>query len=197
MFDALKSMVGMTPGAANFEVPENFSLDDFAALTRKVKSESLIAPGQGGGLLDALALTQDQIDAIVAAMTEEEKAAPGRLRAPEHRAVAARAAERLSIPGAGFVAPSDVAAMIQHAAMLRIVMGRVSRALKSGAESPPTSVEAFGEIVARSQKRLTREEAKAEARSLDGAFPGNRPCPCASGRKYKSCCSPHGRGGKR
>ena len=49
MFDALKSMVGMTPGAANFEVPENFSLDDFAALTRKVKSESLIAPGRASG----------------------------------------------------------------------------------------------------------------------------------------------------
>jgi uncharacterized protein YecA (UPF0149 family) len=91
------------------------------------------------------------------------------------------------------VAASDVASAIQHAAMLAVVMRRVKKALARGAAAP-TSWEQFAAIVERSQAEATEEELREDARSMDGAFPATRPCPCRSGRKYKSCCSPH-RGG--
>jgi uncharacterized protein YecA (UPF0149 family) len=91
------------------------------------------------------------------------------------------------------VAASDVASAIQHAAMLAVVMRRVKKALARGAAAP-TSWEQFAAIVERSQAEATKEELREDARSMDGAFPATRPCPCRSGRKYKSCCSPH-RGG--
>jgi uncharacterized protein YecA (UPF0149 family) len=88
------------------------------------------------------------------------------------------------------VSASDVASAIQHAAMLAVVMRRVKKALANG-ENAPTSWEQFAAIVERSQASATKEELKQDAISMDGAFPATRPCPCRSGRKYKSCCSPH------
>ena len=49
------------------------------------------ANGADAGPLATLGLTPDQIDAIVRALTDEERARPGVLRPPEHRRVAARA----------------------------------------------------------------------------------------------------------
>ena len=205
MFDAFKS--ALFGAGASFAIPDAFSLDDLASLSRKVRDErasrGVSDAEQTDGPLATLGLTPDQIDAITRALTEQEKARPGLLRPPEHRRVAARANALLeaeaeaqktkthsSDVGNARVSASDVASAIQHAAMLAVVMRRVKKALANGAAAP-TSWEQFAAIVERSQASATKEELREDARSMDGAFPATRPCPCRSGRKYKSCCSPH------
>lgn len=208
MFDAFKS--ALFGAGASFAIPDAFSLDDLASLSRKVRDERAArgeandAAGADAGPLATLGLNPDQIDAIVRALTDEERARPGMLRPPEHRRVAERAnalmtassrdaATENAFASTKRVAASDVASAIQHAAMLAVVMRRVKKALARGAAAP-TSWEQFAAIVERSQAEATKEELREDARSMDGAFPATRPCPCRSGRKYKSCCSPH-RGG--
>ena len=202
MFDAFKS--ALFGAGASFAIPDAFSLDDLASLSRKVRDERAArgeandAAGADAGPLASLGLNPDQIDVIVSALTEKEKARPGILRPPEHRRVAERANALMtaseSIDAAtNRVAASDVASAIQHAAMLAVVMRRVKKALARGAAAP-TSWEQFAALVERSQAEATKEELREDARSMDGAFPATRPCPCRSGRKYKTCCSPH-RGG--
>ena len=204
MFDAFKS--ALFGAGASFAIPDAFSLDDLASLSRKVRDERAArgeandAAGADAGPLASLGLNPDQIDAIVRALTEKERARPGILRPPEHRRVAERAnalmttaSESRDVGVSNRVAASDVASAIQHAAMLAVVMRRVKKALARGAAAP-TSWEQFAAIVERSQAEATEEELREDARSMDGAFPATRPCPCRSGHKYKSCCSPH-RGG--
>lgn len=205
MFDAFKS--ALFGAGASFAIPDAFSLDDLASLSRKVRDERASRGASDTedtvGPLATLGLTPDQIDAITRALTEQEKARPGLLRPPEHRRVAARANALLETEAAQMtnvgtnvggasasVSASDVASAIQHAAMLAVVMRRVKKALANG-ENAPTSWEQFAAIVERSQASATKEELKQDAISMDGAFPATRPCPCRSGRKYKSCCSPH------
>ena len=205
MFDAFKS--ALFGAGASFAIPDAFSLDDLASLSRKVRDERASRGASDtedtAGPLATLGLTPDQIDAITRALTEQEKARPGLLRPPEHRRVAARANALLETEAAQMtnvgtnvggasasVSASDVASAIQHAAMLAVVMRRVKKALANG-ENAPTSWEQFAAIVERSQASATKEELKQDAISMDGAFPATRPCPCRSGRKYKSCCSPH------
>ena len=202
MFDAFKS--ALFGAGASFAIPDAFSLDDLASLSRKVRDEreargeDTDAANAEAGPLATLGLTPDQIDAIARALTDEERARPGMLRPPEHRRVAARANALVSEAAPeksalSRVTAADVASAIQHAAMLAVVMRRVKKALARGAAAP-TSWEQFAAIVERSQAEATKEELREDARSMDGAFPATRPCPCRSGRKYKSCCSPH-RGG--
>jgi len=198
MFDTFKS--ALFGAGASFAIPDSFSLDDLASLSRKVQAEnpSGRASGAPAGTaaafdpdpdpLATLGLSPDQIDAIVGALTEEEKKRPGALRPPEHRRIARRANERNAEKNVAVTA-ADVASAVQRAAMLRVVMRRVKKALADGARAPTTWKE-FAEIVERSQKNATREELRADAKSLDGAFPATRRCPCGSGRKYKNCCSP-------
>ena len=128
-----------------------------------------------------LDLSADQIDAISEAMTEEERNDPGMLSPPDWRKVAQRVPTRFNIQG------KDVANVIHTSAMLRVVMNRVSSALKGGSKTP-TSPEEFAQLVAESQRTVSREQLVAEAKSLRGAYPNNRPCPCNSNKNYKSCC---------
>ena len=199
MFDAFKS--ALFGAGASFAIPDAFSLDDLASLSRKVRDEreargeDTDAANAEAGPLATLGLTPDQIDAIARALTDEERARPGMLRPPEHRRVAARANALVSEAAPeksalSRVTAADVASAIQHAAMLAVVMRRVKKALANGAAAP-TSWEQFAALVERSQAEATKEELREDARSMDGAFPATRPCPCRSGRKYKTCCSPH------
>jgi len=181
MFDAFKSWAaGKAMG--QFDMPENFSIGDFAKLARKMKTEGAAsAMAAAKGPLDMLDLSADQIDAISEAMTEEERNDPGMLSPPDWRKVAQRVPARFNIQG------KDVANVIHTSAMLRVVMNRVSSALKGGSKTP-TSPEEFAQLVAESQRTVSREQLVAEAKSLRGAYPNNRPCPCNSNKNYKSCC---------
>ena len=58
MFDAFKGMIGMGKTPEEFEIPDDFNMDDFAALFKKVKAQS------GQGPLDGLKLDAEQIDAV-------------------------------------------------------------------------------------------------------------------------------------
>jgi hypothetical protein len=102
MFDAFKS--ALFGAGASFAIPDAFSLDDLASLSRKVRDERASRGASDTedtvGPLATLGLTPDQIDAITRALTEQEKARPGLLRPPEHRRVAARR-ERAAGDGGG------------------------------------------------------------------------------------------------
>ncbi|ACO61095.1 predicted protein [Micromonas commoda] len=145
MFDAFKSWAaGKAMG--QFDMPENFSIGDFAKLARKMKTEGAAsAMAAAKGPLDMLDLSADQIDAISEAMTEEERNDPGMLSPPDWRKVAQRVPARFNIQG------KDVANVIHTSAMLRVVMNRVSSALKGGSKTP-TSPEEFAQLVAESQR---------------------------------------------
>lgn len=195
VFDTFKS--ALFGAGASFAIPDSFSLDDLVSLSKKVKDETgaTSAAGMISGELNAsplatLGLSPLQIEGIVTALTETEQIRPGLLRAPEHRRVAFRVNEKN--PDLN-VNANDVASCIQHAAMLQVVMRRVKKSLAGGA-APPMSWEGFADIVRKSQTLATKEELREDAKSMDGAFPATRPCPCQSGRRYKSCCSPF-RGG--
>ena len=130
MFDAFKS--ALFGAGASFAIPDAFSLDDLASLSRKVRDERAArgddadaANGADAGPLATLGLTPDQIDAIVRALTDEERARPGVLRPPEHRRVAARAnallvsaSSQSSEASALSVTASDVASAIQHLSLI-------------------------------------------------------------------------------
>ena len=179
--------MGMGGRPEEFDIPDNFNMDDFAELCKKVKSQ-----GSGkGGPLEALELDADQIDAIVAVMTTEEKNSPGHLTPQQWRKVASRVAPEWNITHA------EVRDLIHQSAMLRVVFNRVSAELKSGRHKPPTSAEGLAAIVAASQETITDAQRKAEAKALQGAFPANQACPCASGKKYKTCCDPKKNAAKR
>ena len=181
MFDAFKSWAA-GKALGQFEMPENFSIRDFAQLARKMKTEGAAsAMAAAKGPLDMLDLSADQIDAISEAMTEEEGNDPGMLSPPDWRKVAQRVPAHFNIQG------KDVANVIHTSSMLRVVMNRVSFALKGGSKTP-SSPEEFAQIVQESQKTVSREQLVAEAKSLRGAYPNNRPCPCGSNRNYKNCC---------
>mmetsp|Transcript_4168 Transcript_4168/g.15279 ORF Transcript_4168/g.15279 Transcript_4168/m.15279 type:complete len:280 (-) Transcript_4168:29-868(-) len=195
LFDTFKST--LFGAGASFAIPDSFSLDDLVSLSKKVKDETgatsaagMISGEQNASPLATLGLSPLQIEGIVTALTETEQIRPGLLRAPEHRRVAFRVNEKN--PDLNVTA-NDVASCIQHAAMLQVVMRRVKKSLAGGA-APPTSWEGFADIVRKSQTLATKEELREDAKSMDGAFPATRPCPCQSGRRYKSCCSPF-RGG--
>ena len=79
MFDAFKS--ALFGAGASFAIPDAFSLDDLASLSRKVRGgggEANDAAGADAGLA-TLGLNPDQIDAIVRALTDEGEARPGML----------------------------------------------------------------------------------------------------------------------
>ena len=99
MFDAFKSWAaGKAMG--QFDMPENFSIGDFAKLARKMKTEGAAsAMAAAKGPLDMLDLSADQIDAISEAMTEEERNDPGMLSPPDWRKVAQRVPARFNIQG--------------------------------------------------------------------------------------------------
>ena len=92
MFDAFKS--ALFGAGASFAIPDAFSLDDLASLSRKVRDERVARSERcrtDRRPSGDVGFDPDQIDAITRALTEQEKARPGLLRPPEHRRVAARA----------------------------------------------------------------------------------------------------------
>mmetsp|Transcript_6443 Transcript_6443/g.9888 ORF Transcript_6443/g.9888 Transcript_6443/m.9888 type:complete len:125 (-) Transcript_6443:198-572(-) len=117
-------------------------------------------------------------------MTVEEKTAPGMLSPQGWRKVANR------VPPNWNVTVADVRDMIHRSAQIMIVMNRMDTELKSGRHKAPTTKEEFANIVKQSQLNLTQEQRIAEVKKMNGAFPGNGFCPCASRKKYKSCCDP-------
>ena len=150
MFDAFKSWAA-GKALGQFEMPENFSIRDFAQLARKMKTEGAAsAMAAAKGPLDMLDLSADQIDAISEAMTEEEDNDPGMLSPPDWRKVAQRVPAHFNVQG------KDVANVIHTSSMLRVVMNRVSFALKDGSKTP-SSPEEFAQIVQESQKTVSRE----------------------------------------
>ena len=86
------------------------------------------------------------------------------------------------------VGEKDVRDVVYQVAMMRVTFRRVARAVKSGSSAMPTSPEAFAAIVTKSQEESTPEQRVEDAKSLRGAYAGNSPCICGSGKRYKNCC---------
>lgn len=182
MLGSLKGMLGFKEPHKEFEIPDDFGLDGFAKLNRKLQSQS--PDGKGPLHQFNVKLDADQIDALVAVMTAEEKAQPGLLWPQDWRRVASRVAPRWNVTS------DDVRGLIFGSAMLKIIMNRTASEIKSGRMKVPKTQAELAAALAASQQRLTPEQRKAEAKALNGAFPANQPCICMSGKKYGSCCDP-------
>ena len=52
----------------------------------------------------------------------------------------------------------------------------------------PTSPEALAEALRDGDANMSTAQRQREAAAMRGAFPGNRPCPCGSNKKFKRCC---------
>lgn len=58
----------------------------------------------------------------------------------------------------------------------------------AGMERVPVTAEDWVAALKEGDEALGTERRRAEAAAMRGAFPGNRPCPCGSTRKFKRCC---------
>ena len=80
-------------------------------------------------------------------------------------------------------AREEVDELIKAHALTRAIARRMK-----GLKTAPTSPEALAEALKEGDESMSREARRAEASAMRGAFPGNRPCPCGSTKKFKRCC---------
>ena len=80
-------------------------------------------------------------------------------------------------------AREEVDELIKAHALTRAIARRMK-----GLDTMPMSPEALAEALKRGDGSMSREARRAEAAAMRGAFPGNRPCPCGSTKKFKRCC---------
>ena len=50
------------------------------------------------------------------------------------------------------------------------------------------AAEALAEALRDGDANMSTAQRQREAAAMRGAFPGNRPCPCGSNKKFKRCC---------
>ena len=173
-FDTIKSwLAGGVSGAARSMMREDLSLNEFVALLERAEKER--ASGEGGAHAESREMTSAEISfpatrarAIVDDMTEAEMKAPNETTLARRRELGAR---------------EEVDELIKAHALTRAIARRMK-----GLDTMPTSPEALAEALKRGDGSMSREARRAEAAAMRGAFPGNRPCPCGSTKKFKRCC---------
>ena len=173
-FDTIKSwLAGGVSGAARSMMREDLSLNEFVALLERAEKER--ASGEGGADAESREMTSAEISfpatrarAIADNMTEAEMKAPNETTLARRRELGAR---------------EEVDELIKAHALTRAIARRMK-----GLDTMPTSPEALAEALKRGDGSMSREARRAEASAMRGAFPGNRPCPCGSTKKFKRCC---------
>ena len=85
-------------------------------------------------------------------------------------------------------ARAEVSELLKTYALTRAMMRRASESLLAGGGGTPTSAEEFTRVITEHDRSMTREDRRNEARSMRGAYPNNRPCPCGSNKRFKRCC---------
>jgi len=83
---------------------------------------------------------------------------------------------------------AEVSELLKTYALTRAMMRRARESLSRGGASTPTSAEEFTRVITEHDRSMTREDRQNEAKSMRGAYPNNRPCPCGSNKKFKRCC---------
>jgi hypothetical protein len=117
--------------------------------------------------------------AFVDAMSERERADPSTLTGARMR--------ELSTIGTR----AELAELLKTHALTRALMRRAAQSFAGGA-SLPTSAEAFADALRSGDAAMSVEDRKREASAMRGGYPGNRPCPCGSRKKFKRCCGGDG-----
>jgi hypothetical protein len=127
--------------------------------------------------------------AYASAMRASERADPSTLNAARVRAIA------LDVPNGR---TQEVSELLKTYALTRAMMRRARESLKGAnagrgggggsGRATPTTPEEFTRVITEHDRSMTREDRQNEARSMRGAYPGNRPCPCGSQKKFKRCC---------
>lgn len=113
--------------------------------------------------------------AFVDAMSERERADPSTLTGARMR--------ELSTIGTR----AELAELLKTHALTRALMRRAAQSFAGGAPLP-TSAEAFADALRSGDAEMSVEDRKREASAMRGGYPGNRPCPCGSRKKFKRCC---------
>ena len=106
--------------------------------------------------------------ACVDMMTARELEDPGAMSARRRRELGARA---------------EVDELLRAHALTRAVARRTK-----AMATTPTSPEALAEALRDGDANMSTAQRRREAAAMRGAFPGNRPCPCGSNKKFKRCC---------
>ena len=117
--------------------------------------------------------------AFVDAMSERERADPSTLTGARMR--------ELSTIGTR----AELAELLKTHALTRALMRRAAQSF-AGEASLPTSAEAFADALRSGDAEMSVEDRKREASAMRGGYPGNRPCPCGSRKKFKRCCGGDG-----
>ena len=117
--------------------------------------------------------------AFVDAMSERERADPSTLTGARMR--------ELSTIGTR----AELAELLKTHALTRALMRRAAQSFAGGAPLP-TSAEAFADALRSGDAAMSVEDRKREASAMRGGYPGNRPCPCGSRKKFKRCCGGDG-----
>lgn len=117
--------------------------------------------------------------AFVDAMSERERADPSTLTGARMR--------ELSTIGTR----AELAELLKTHALTRALMRRAAQSFAGGAPLP-TSAEAFANALRSGDAEMSVEDRKREASAMRGGYPGNRPCPCGSRKKFKRCCGGDG-----
>lgn len=117
--------------------------------------------------------------AFVDAMSERERADPSTLTGARMRELSAIGTR------------AELAELLKTHALTRALMRRAAQSFAGGAPLP-TSAEAFADALRSGDAEMSVEDRKREASAMRGGYPGNRPCPCGSRKKFKRCCGGDG-----
>ena len=117
--------------------------------------------------------------AFVDAMSERERADPSTLTGARMRELSAIGTR------------AELAELLKTHALTRALMRRAAQSFAGGAPLP-TSAEAFADALRSGDAAMSVEDRKREASAMRGGYPGNRPCPCGSRKKFKRCCGGDG-----
>lgn len=168
--DTVRAWLGGAQNALSGARARDLSLEDFVALVERAEAERGASVDRAPGRAHAAELSFPASCArdIVRAMSEEERKDPGRMSPRRRREVGAR---------------EKVDELFKTHALARAIARRCA-----GMQSVPATPEDLAVALKAGDEALGTEERRAEAAAMRGAYPGNRPCPCGSTRKFKRCC---------
>ena len=169
-FDTLRAWLTGARGVERASSGGDLSLEDFVSLVERAEIERASSPERASARAHAaeLSFPASTARAIVRGMGEEERREPGRM-SPRRRAELGGRAE--------------VDELLRTHALARAIARRCAEM-----DRVPESVEDLAAALRVGDAAMGETRRRAEAAAMRGAYPGNRPCPCGSMRKFKRCC---------
>lgn len=161
--DAIKSWLA---GADRED--DDLSIRDYVSALERAEVERFSSSDARATSPAEISFPASRARAYVDTMTARELEDPGAMSARRRRELGARA---------------EVDELLRAHALTRAVARRTK-----AMTTTPTSPEALAEALRDGDANMSTAQRQREAAAMRGAFPGNRPCPCGSNKKFKRCC---------